>query len=90
MPNVLATPTALQDKTCQLTYKVAHPQSMPRQTPWQSLRHLFASLRALLTPQVSYSLCPTSKQLYRSQAFESPVDRLARQDPYIFIKSMCG
>jgi hypothetical protein len=28
--------------------------------------------------------------VYRPQAFESPLDRLARQDPFLFIKSMSG
>lgn len=90
MPNALATQTAIQDKTWQPSYNVVRPQSMPLRTRWQSLLNIFASLRALLIPHVSYSLCLTSKQLYRPQAFESPVDRLARQDPFIFIKSMCG
>ena len=88
MPNALATPAAIQDKTWQPSYTAVRP--LPLRTPWQGLLNIVASLRALLAPQVSSNLCPTSKQLYRPQAFESPVDRLARQDPFIFIKSMCG
>jgi hypothetical protein len=88
MPNALATPATMQDKTWQPSYNAVRP--LPLRTRWQGLLNRVASLRALLIPHVSYSLCSTSKQPYRPQAFESPVDRLARQDPFIYIKSMCG
>lgn len=90
MPHVLETSETLQEKTWQSSWDIAYPQSTPLPPRRYGLSRLFACLGALLTPRALYRPRRMAQQMSRPQAFESPVDRLARQDPFIYIKTMCG
>ena len=90
MPHVLETSETLQEKTWQSSSDMAYPQSTPLPPRRSGLSRLFAYLGALLTLRASHRPRHLAQQLYRPQAFESPADRLARRDPYIYIRAMCS
>jgi len=90
MSRVLQTSDTLQGKTWPSSWDVAYPSSTPLPPRRSGLSRLFASLCALITPRASHRPRHTAQRVYRPQAFESPLDRLARQDPFLFIKSMSG
>lgn len=88
MSRVLQTSDSLQENAWRSSWDIAYPSSIPLPPRRSGLARFFASLYALITPRA----CPrlTAPQRERLQAFESPLDHLARQDPFLFIKSMSG
>jgi hypothetical protein len=90
MPHVLETSEVLEEKTWQSSWETTYPQSTPLSPRRHGLSRLFAYLGALLTPRTLYHPRCLAQQMYRPPAFESPADRLARQDPFMYIKILCG
>jgi hypothetical protein len=90
MSRVLQTSETLQERAWRSSWDIAYPSSTPLPPRRSGLSRLFSSLCALIMPRALY--CPrlTAQQMDRLQASESPLDRMARQDPFLFIKSMSG
>jgi hypothetical protein len=90
MSRVLQTSDTFQEDTWRSSWDIAYPSSTPVPPRRSGFSRFIASLYALITPRASY--CPrlTAQQKDRLQALESPLDHLARQDPFLFIKSMSG
>lgn len=86
MPHIIDAPEIVWQESCQESVKTVQPLPSTLQ-PQRQRAGLFAALRAAVTVLSKRSVHRTPSV---PQPFELPIDRVARQHPFLFIKAMSG
>jgi hypothetical protein len=89
MPQVIDAPDAVQEAwRHQYAEKTAPPR--PIIQPQRGRTGLFTALRSGMTALLKRHPRPQSSVTHTKQRFELPIDRVAREHPFLFITAMSG
>jgi hypothetical protein len=89
MPQIIDVPEAVQEERWQRHQEQTVPQSPMIETQRERTR-VYASLRAVVGSLMTRHLHPRADVIHTNQPFELPIDRTAREYPFLFTTAMSG
>ena len=89
MPQVIDVPEAIQEERWQPSEAKTVPLPLSAQ-PRRRRSGFLASLWSAVVSLRERYVRPQPRAIHTKQSFESPVDRIAREHPFLYIKAMSG
>jgi hypothetical protein len=89
MPQVMDAPEVVREERWPWDEEqTALQSSMPE--PQRKRTSVYAGLRSAMKSLINHHPRPQPDVTYTTQRFELPIDRVAREHPFLFIKAMSG
>ena len=89
MPQVIEAPDAIQEEQWYQDEEKTAPQS-PLVVPRRERTRVFAFVRSAVETLINRHLRPQPYVTHTMQRFELPIERVAREHPFLYIKAMSG
>lgn len=89
MPQVIDVPEAVQEERWQRDEEKTAPQ-LPTIEPQRKRTSVYALLRSAVGSLIKHHPRPQSSVTHTTQRFELPIERVAREHPFLFITAMSG